>query len=58
MIDDRISGLKAKLAKRDGMPGYEKNIEAIKQEIERLESLPVASPTKPRKSGSGRSLEK
>ena len=54
MIDDRIAGLKAKLAKRDGVPGYEKNVEAIRQEIERLEAiktLPVASSDDPGSEG-------
>lgn len=34
---DRITDLKAKLAAREGRPGYSANVEAIRKEIARLE---------------------
>jgi hypothetical protein len=35
--EQRIADLKAKLARREGMPGYAMNAEEIKAEIARLE---------------------
>jgi hypothetical protein len=46
-IEDRLAVLKNKLRTREGAPGYEKNVEAIKQEIVRLETLLVASSDDP-----------
>lgn len=36
---NRIEHLEAKLAAREGKPGYEKNVEAIKAEIARLDRV-------------------
>jgi hypothetical protein len=38
----RIDDLKRKLAARQGIPGYEKNVAEIQTEIARLEALPKA----------------
>jgi len=36
MTDDRIAQLRAKLAAREGRPGFEDNVRALKAEIARL----------------------
>ena len=51
-IEDRLAVLKNKLRARENVPGYEKNTEAIKQEIDRL------SVALDKKSGSGRGNKK
>lgn len=35
----RLAELRAKLKARDGKPGFEKNCEAIREEIKRLETM-------------------
>ena len=35
---DRLTDLRAKLAKREKLKGYEENVKAIRAEIERLEA--------------------
>lgn len=36
--DDRLAALKAKLAAREGKPGFEANVRELKEEIARLEA--------------------
>ena len=38
MTNDRLTKLRTKLKAREGKPGYEKNCEAIKSEIARIEA--------------------
>ena len=54
----RLVKLRQKLAARAGVPGYEKNCEALRAEIARLEGSTVASKSgersEPVKAGNGR----
>jgi len=38
MTDDRIAQLKAKIAAREGRPGFEDNVRALRAEIAQLEA--------------------
>lgn len=43
--DARIAIIKARIAEREGKPGYKRNVEALKAELAKLAAVPAEQPT-------------